>query len=108
MLISTTPALEGHKVEEYFGVVSGEAIMGANFVRDFFAKVRDIVGGQAGGYEKVLKDARDAALEEMTREAEGLGANAIIGVDVDYQTVGETGSMLMVAVSGTAVRTRTA
>jgi len=108
MLISTTPALEGYRVEEYFGVVSGEAIMGANFVRDFFAKVRDVVGGQAGGYEKVLKDARDAALEEMIREAEATGANAIIGVDVDYQTVGETGSMLMVAVSGTAVRTSAA
>jgi uncharacterized protein YbjQ (UPF0145 family) len=108
MLISTTPALEGHRVEEYFGIVSGEAIMGANFVRDFFAKVRDVVGGQAGGYEKVLKDARDAALDEMIREAKAHGATAIIGVDVDYQTVGETGSMLMVAVSGTAVRTAAA
>ena len=105
MLISTTPSLEGFRVTEYRGVVSGEAIMGANFVVDFFAKVRDVVGGQAGGYERVLKDARDAALEEKTREAEELGANAIIGVDVDYQTVGETNSMLMVAVSGTAVVT---
>ncbi|MBT3788764.1 MAG: heavy metal-binding domain-containing protein [Alphaproteobacteria bacterium] len=105
MIISTTSNIDGQRVQEYLGIVSGEAIMGANFVRDFFAKVRDVVGGQVGGYEKVLKDARDVALKEMQDEAEGLGATAIIAVDLDYETVGETGSMLMVTCSGTAVIT---
>ena len=105
MIVTTTSNIDGQRVQEYLGIVSGEAIMGANFVRDFFAKIRDVVGGQAGGYEKVLKDARDAALQEMRDEAEGLGATAIIAVDLDYETVGETGSMLMVTCSGTAVIT---
>ena len=105
MIISTTSELDGQRVTDYLGIVSGEAIMGANIIKDFFAKVRDIVGGQAGAYEKVLKDARDAALAEMQAEAEGQGANAIIGVDLDYETVGETNSMLMVTCSGTAVKT---
>ena len=105
MIISTTSNIDGQRVQEYRGIVSGEAIMGANFVRDFFAKIRDVVGGQGGGYEKVLKDARDVALQEMQDEAESLGATAIIAVDLDYETVGETGSMLMVTCSGTAVVT---
>ena len=105
MIISTTSEIEGQKVTEYLGIVSGEAIMGANFIKDFFAKVRDVVGGQSGAYEKVLKDARDAALEQMQEEAEERGATAIIGVDLDYETVGETNSMLMVTCSGTAVKT---
>jgi len=103
MIISTTSEIDGQRVDEYLGIVSGEAIMGANFVRDFFAKIRDVVGGQAGGYEKVLKDARDAALQEMQDEAEARGATAIIAVDLDYETVGDSGSMLMVTCSGTAV-----
>ena len=105
MIVTTTSNIDGQRVQEYLGIVSGEAIMGANFVKDFFAKIRDVVGGQVGGYEKVLKDARDVALQEMRDEAQALGANAIISVDLDYETVGETASMLMVTCSGTAVIT---
>lgn len=103
MLITTTPNVEGRRIVEYHGLVSGEAILGANIFRDMFAAVRDIVGGRAGSYEKELKSARDIALEEMTEEARSRGANAVIGVDLDYETVGKEASMLMVTASGTAV-----
>ena len=87
----------------YYGIVTGETIIGANFVRDFFAGIRDIIGGRSGSYEKVLREAKDTAIDEMAREAERLGANAVIGVSIDYETVGTNGSMLMVTCSGTAV-----
>ena len=102
MIHSTTPAIEGQAILTYHGVVTGEAILGANIFRDFFAGIRDIVGGRSASYEKELSKARKIAFEEMTERAEELGANAIVGIDIDYETVGQ-GSMLMVAVSGTAV-----
>ena len=105
MIVTTTPVLEDRRIVAYLGLVSGEAIMGANIFRDFLASVRDVVGGQAGAYEKVLKNARDAALEEMEAEARSRGATAIVGVALDYEVIGDKGSMLMVAASGTAVRT---
>jgi uncharacterized protein YbjQ (UPF0145 family) len=103
MLLSTTPNIEGRKIREYKGVVTGEAILGANVFRDLFAGIRDIVGGRAGAYEKVLKDARDTALEELGEEARRLGGNAVVGIDLDYEVLGSNGSMLMVSASGTAV-----
>ena len=102
MLLTTTPTVEGKRIQTYHGVVTGEAILGANIFRDFFAGIRDIVGGRSAGYEKELNKARTIAFEEMTERAGELGANAIVGIDIDYETVGQ-GSMLMVAVSGTAV-----
>lgn len=102
MLISTTPTIEGRPIQEYMGVVTGEAIMGANVVRDFFASITDIVGGRSGAYESKLKEARDVAINEMKNQATSLGANAIVAIDIDYEVVRE--GMLMVAVSGTAVR----
>ena len=104
MIVTTTPSVEGSPVREYLGVVTGEAILGANIFRDVFAGIRDIVGGRSGAYERVLREARDAALSEMTAEAQQRGANAVVGVDLDYETIGDTGSMLMVSASGTAVR----
>jgi uncharacterized protein YbjQ (UPF0145 family) len=101
MIHSTTPTLEGKSVSKYLGVVTGEAILGANIVKDFFAGIRDIVGGRSAAYEKELQKARVIAFEEMDERAEALGANAILGIDLDYETVG--GSMLMVTISGTAV-----
>lgn len=103
MLISTTSVLDGTRVRQYLGLVSGEAILGANIFRDFFAGIRDIVGGRSAAYEKELRRAKEIALKEMEQEAAALGANAVIGVDLDYETVGQTGGMLMVSVSGTAV-----
>ena len=103
MILSTTPQIEGHPIREYKGVVTGETIIGANFVKDIFAGIRDIVGGRAGSYEKVLIEAKDTSLQEMMQRAQALGANAIIGIDIDYETIGANGSMLMVATSGTAV-----
>ena len=103
MILSTTPQIEGRPVREYKGVVTGETIIGANFVKDIFAGIRDIVGGRAGSYEKVLIEAKDTSMQEMMQRAEALGANAIIGIDIDYETIGANGSMLMVATSGTAV-----
>ncbi|MDY6241785.1 MAG: heavy metal-binding domain-containing protein [Prevotella sp.] len=104
MILSTTPTLEGHTILEYKGVVTGETILGANIVKDFFAHIRDVVGGRSGSYEKVLRQCRDQSLSEMEERAAELGANAIVGIDIDYETIGQNGSMLMVAVSGTAVR----
>ncbi|WP_439534456.1 YbjQ family protein [Polymorphobacter sp.] len=104
MIISTTHSVEGQKIAEYLGLVSGETIMGANIFRDFFAGIRDIVGGRAGSYEKVLRDGREQAIEEMVQEAKSRGANAIVGVNLNYSALGASDSMLMVAVSGTAVR----
>lgn len=102
MLVTTTATLQDRKIGQYLGLVTGESILGANIFRDMFAGIRDIVGGRAGSYEKVLRDARNMAVEEMVEQARKLGANAVIGVDVDYETVG--GTMLMVSVSGTAVQ----
>ena len=103
MILSTTPQIEGRTIREYKGVVTGETIIGANFVKDFFAGIRDIVGGRSGSYEKVLREAKDTSMEEMMQRAEELGANAIVGIDIDYETIGANNSMLMVATSGTAV-----
>lgn len=103
MLVTTTPTVEGRRIVEYHGLVSGEAILGANIFRDIFAAIRDVVGGRAGAYERELKRARDIAIDEMVDEARSRGANAVIGVDLDYETVGKEGSMLMVTASGTAV-----
>lgn len=103
MILSTTPTIEGHTIREYKGVVTGETIIGANFVKDFFASIRDVIGGRSGSYEKVLSEARDTSMQEMQERAIKLGANAIVGIDIDYETIGESNSMLMVAVSGTAV-----
>ena len=104
MLVTTTNNIEGRQVVEYHGLVTGQAIYGANVFRDLFAGIRDFVGGRAGAYEKVLRDGRDNAVADMVEEARQLGANAVIGVDLDYETVGKDGSMLMVSASGTAVR----
>ena len=104
MLVSTTPQVEGRAISAYLGVVAGEAILGANVFRDIFASVRDVVGGRSGSYEKVLREARQTALDEMTAEARKLGADAVVGIDFDYETLGAGGSMLMVAASGTAVK----
>jgi len=105
MLTVTTPTIEGKKIVRYFGLVSGEAILGANIFKDFFASIRDIVGGRSAAYEKELRRAKDIALQEMTEQAATLGANAVVGVDLDYETigVGKGGNMLMVSASGTAV-----
>jgi uncharacterized protein YbjQ (UPF0145 family) len=104
MILTTTHAVDGRMVSEYLGVVTGEAILGANIVRDLFAGVRDIVGGRSGAYEEELRNAREIALQEMEAEAAARGADAVIGIDLDYETVGGQGSMLMVSASGTAVR----
>ncbi len=104
MLTTTTNNIEGKPVQEYLGIVTGETIIGANFIKDFFAGIRDIVGGRSGSYEKVLREAKTSALSEMQQRAEHMGANAIIGIDLDYETVGPNGGMLMVTASGTAVR----
>lgn len=103
MILTTTPQIEGHTIREYKGIVTGETIIGANFVKDFFAGVRDVIGGLSGSYEKVLIEAKETSMKEMTERAQSLGANAIVGIDIDYETIGQNGSMLMVATSGTAV-----
>lgn len=102
MLVSTTPNVEGQRITRYYGLVTGEAILGANIVRDFMASITDIVGGRSAAYEQSLKEAKNTALAEMVQEAQSLGANAVLSVDLDYETVGQ-GSMLMVSASGTAV-----
>jgi len=104
MILSTTNTLETHPVKEYLGIVSGETIIGANIFKDFFAGIRDIVGGRSGSYEKVLREAKEIALKEMEEHALKLGATAVIGIDLDYETVGKNGGMLMVTASGTAVK----
>lgn len=103
MILSTTPQIEGYNIREYKGIVTGETIIGANFLKDFFGGIRDIVGGRSASYEKVLRKAKDIAMNEMMQHAQELGANAIVGIDIDYETIGKDSSMLMVATSGTAV-----
>lgn len=103
MILSTTPTLEGHRIREYRGIVSAEAILGANVVKDWFAGLTDFIGGRSGTYEGVLRDAREEAFGELTRAAQRLGANAVVGIDIDYEVLGEQNGMMMVAVSGTAV-----
>ena len=103
VVLSTTPSIEGRRITRYCGIVTGEAIMGANIFKDLFAGIRDIVGGRSATYEAELRKARDIALAELSQTAADLGANAVVGIDLDYETVGGQGSMLMVSVSGTAV-----
>ena len=104
MIVTTTQSIEGRRILEYRGIVTGEAILGANVFRDLFAGIRDIVGGRSGAYEKALREARETALEEMEDEARRLGGDAIIGIDLDYEVVGKDSGMLMVSASGTAVK----
>lgn len=103
MLMTTTPTLEGRPIRQYHGVVTGEAIIGANIFKDMFASIRNVVGGRAGAYESTLSDGREAAMEDMRAAAAKLGANAIVGIDIDYEVLGADNGMLMVCVSGTAV-----
>lgn len=103
MILTTTNSVEGKKITTYKGLVTGETIIGANIFKDFFAGIRDIVGGRSASYEGVLREAKDTALMEMQQRAMAMGANAIVGIDLDYETVGHGGSMLMVTASGTAV-----
>ena len=103
MVVTTTPSIEGHRITDYKGIVVGEAILGANLFRDMFAGITDIIGGRSGAYEKSLNEARETALKEMEERARDAGANAIVGVDLDYEVVGKENGMLMVSASGTAV-----
>ena len=103
MIQTTTPSIQGKSISNYHGVVTGEAILGANIFKDFFAGIRDIVGGRSAAYERELQKARIIAFNEMSQQARESGANAIVGIDIDYETVGAKGGMLMVSVSGTAV-----
>lgn len=103
VVLSTTPGIEGKRITRYCGIVTGEAILGANIFKDLFAGIRDIVGGRSATYERELRRARDLALDELAQNAAAAGANAVVGIDLDYETVGGQGSMLMVSVSGTAV-----
>ncbi len=103
MLLTTTPQIDGYQIREYKGVVTGETIIGANVFKDFMAGIRDIVGGRSASYERVLREAKDTSMMEMIERAQQMGANAIVGIDIDYETIGGSGSMLMVATSGTAV-----
>ena len=104
MIISTTNTLQTNDIKQYCGIVTGETIIGANIFKDFFAGIRDIVGGRSGSYERVLREAKDTALKEMKDQALRLGADAVVGVDLDYESVGPSGGMLMVTASGTAVK----
>ncbi|MEP0356471.1 MAG: heavy metal-binding domain-containing protein [Paraglaciecola sp.] len=104
MIVTTTHSLEGKKIEQYLGIVVGEAVMGANLFKDIFASIRDIVGGRSGAYEDELTKARKIGFQELESEARSIGANAVIGIDIDYEVVGKGGTMLMVSISGTAVR----
>ncbi len=103
MIHTTTAVVDGHTISRYHGIVTGEAILGANIFRDIFASIRDIVGGRSAAYEKELAKAREIAESELTAKARAMGANAVVGIDIDYETVGQGGSMMMVSVSGTAV-----
>lgn len=105
MLMTTTNIIDGKTIVRYHGLVTGEAILGANVFRDLFASIRDIVGGRSAAYEQELRRAKDIAIQEMVQQATALGANAIVGIDLDYETIGQGGSMLMVSASGTAVST---
>ena len=104
LIVTTTPTVETHKIEEYLGLVTGAAILGANVFKDFFAGITDVIGGRSANYERELLKAKDLAMDEMTSEAALRGANAVVAVDLDYETIGANGSMLMVTASGTAVR----
>ena len=104
MLLTTTPTIEGKIIQEYLGIVTAEAIIGANIFKDLFAGIRDIVGGRSGTYERVIEEARANAMDELSRKATQMGANAVVGIDLDFETIGSNGSMLMVVVTGTAVR----
>ena len=106
MILTTTSSIEGKKIVQYYGLVTGEAILGANIFKDFLAGIRDVVGGRSSAYEKSLREAKDTAIQEMVEAGQKLGANAIIGIDIDYETISLSGGggMLMVAVSGTAVK----
>lgn len=104
IIVTTTPTIEGQPIQEYLGIVTGEVIVGANIFRDLFANIRDIVGGRSGSYERILAEARQQAIEELQAECGSRGGNAVVGVDLDYEVIGDTGSMLMVSASGTAVR----
>jgi len=104
LIITTTPTVETHQIEEYLGLVTGAAILGANVFKDFFAGITDVIGGRSANYERELLKAKTLAVDEMTSEALHLGADAVVGVDLDYETIGANGSMLMVTASGTAVR----
>lgn len=106
MILSTTPSLEGKSITEYKGIVVGEAILGANIFKDLFAGIRDIIGGRSAAYEKELAKAREIAMSELAERARALGANAVVGIDIDYEVVGPNGGMLMVSISGTAVVVR--
>jgi uncharacterized protein YbjQ (UPF0145 family) len=103
MILTTTPSVEGKRIKQYCGIVTGEAILGANVFKDFFANIRDIIGGRSAAYEAELRRAREIAFREVEQAAEDLGANAVIGIDLDYEVVGQSNGMLMVSVSGTAV-----
>lgn len=103
MILSTTPTIECHPIKQYLGLVTGETIIGANFIKDILASVRDFFGGRSGSYESVLREAKDTAQKELSDRAASMGANAVVGIDLDYETLGEGGSMIMVTASGTAV-----
>ncbi|WP_171033116.1 heavy metal-binding domain-containing protein [Qipengyuania marisflavi] len=104
IIVTTTPTIEGKPIQDYLGIVTGEVIVGANIFRDLFANIRDIVGGRSGSYERILSEAREQAIQELQAECAGRGGNAVVGVDLDYEVIGDTGSMLMVSASGTAVK----
>ena len=104
IIVTTTPTIEGHPIQQYCGIVTGEVIVGANLFRDLFANIRDIVGGRSGSYERILAYARAQAVQELQAEAAALGANAVVAIDLDYEVIGPNGSMLMVSASGTAVK----
>jgi uncharacterized protein YbjQ (UPF0145 family) len=105
MLLTTTPTIEGKPIQQYIGIVTAETIIGANIFKDLFAGIRDIVGGRSGTYERVIEEARQSALTELQQKAQAMGANAVVGIDLDFETVGSGGSMLMVVATGTAVKT---
>lgn len=104
MIVTSTESVEGRRITHYLGMVAGEAILGVNIFRDLFSSIRDVVGGRAGGYQNALRDAREAAFADLTAAAEALGADAIVGVDIDYEVLGKENGMLMVSINGTAVR----
>lgn len=104
IIVTTTPTIEGRRIENYLGIVTGEVIVGANLFRDLFANIRDVVGGRSGSYERILADSRQQAIEELQAACGERGGNAVVGIDLDYEVIGNSGSMLMVSASGTAVR----